>query len=149
VQSITASPQQVADLLSRLALALNRTSAPLLFRMLGELDLSMTQVKALHILQDSGDVTVKDVAGALNLSLPGVSRALDGMVQRGLIERQESSTDRRSKIVRLLPAGRETLGAIARGRQTALEDFAATLSDDERASLHAVLLPILERLDTQ
>jgi DNA-binding MarR family transcriptional regulator len=149
VQSITASPQQVADILSRLAVALNRTSAPLLFRMLGELDLSFTQVKALHILEDSGEVTVKDVAGALNLSLPAVSRALDGLAQRGLIDRRESTTDRRSKIVRLLPPGLETLRTIAIGRRTALEEFAATLSDEERAGLHALLLPILERIDPQ
>jgi DNA-binding MarR family transcriptional regulator len=146
VQSTSASPQQVADLLDRLAVHLNRTSAPLLFRVLGELGLSFTQVKALHVLDDRGEVSIKDVAGVLNLSLPAASRALDGLAQRGYVDRTESAKDRRSKIVRLLPAGQEALRVIARGRQTALTDFAATLSDDERDGLHAVLLPILERI---
>jgi DNA-binding MarR family transcriptional regulator len=146
VQSTTASPQQVADLLDRLAVHLNRTSAPLLFRTLGELGLSFTQVKALHVLDDRGEVPIKDVAEVLSLSLPTASRALDGLAQRGYVDRTESAKDRRSKIVRLLPAGQEALRVIARGRQTALTDFAATLSDDERDGLHAVLLPILERI---
>jgi DNA-binding MarR family transcriptional regulator len=146
VQSMTASPQQVAEVLNRLAVQINRTSAPLLFRMLGELGLSFTQVKALHILQESGEVAVKDVAESLNLSLPGVSRAIDGLARRGFVDRRESAHDRRSKLVRLLPPGEEALEALARGRRSALADFAATLSDDERAGLHAVLLPILERI---
>jgi DNA-binding MarR family transcriptional regulator len=146
VQSTSASPQQVADLLDRLAVHLNRTSAPLLFRTLGELGLSFTQVKALHVLDDRDEVSIKDVAEVLNLSLPAASRALDGLAQRGYVDRTESAKDRRSKIVRLLPAGQEALRVIARGRQTALTDFAATLSDDERDGLHAVLLPILERI---
>jgi DNA-binding MarR family transcriptional regulator len=146
VQSTTASPQQVADLLDRLAVHLNRTSAPLLFRTLGELGLSFTQVKALHVLDDRDEVPIKDVAEVLSLSLPTASRALDGLAQRGYVDRTESAKDRRSKIVRLLPAGQEALRVIARGRQTALTDFAATLSDDERDGLHAVLLPILERI---
>lgn len=125
---------------------LNRTSAPLLFRTLGELGLSFTQVKALHVLDDRDEVSIKDVAEVLNLSLPAASRALDGLAQRGYVDRTESAKDRRSKIVRLLPAGQEALRVIARGRQTALTDFAATLSDDERDGLHAVLLPILERI---
>ena len=125
---------------------LNRTSAPLLFRTLGELGLSFTQVNALHVLDDRDEVSIKDVAEVLNLSLPAASRALDGLAQRGYVDRTESAKDRRSKIVRLLPAGQEALRVIARGRQTALTDFAATLSDDERDGLHAVLLPILERI---
>jgi DNA-binding MarR family transcriptional regulator len=149
VQSIAASPQQLADLLDRLAVHLNRTSAPLLFRMLGELGLSFTQVKTLHVLQESGEVAVKDVAGFLNLSLPAASRALDGLAQRGFVDRRESAEDRRSKLVRLLPPGQEALRALARGRQSALKDFTSTLSDDERARLHDALLPILERIDQQ
>ena len=129
-------------------LHLNRASSPSLFRLLDQVGLSFTQVKALHLLLDSGDVNIKDVAGRLGLSLPAVSRALDGLVKRGYIARHESARDRRAKLVRLLPAGRDALDTIERSRVSVIEDFTVTLSDAERSQLHAVLLPIVQRIPT-
>jgi DNA-binding MarR family transcriptional regulator len=135
-------------MLARLVQACYRSSSPELFRLLGELGLSFTQVKTLHALREAGDVNVKDVADGLGMSLPAMSRSLDGLVQRGLVERRESEKDRRARLVRLLPAGRDTIEQIERARVSALEDFIATLSDDERARLHETLLPIVERIST-
>ena len=114
--------------------------------MLGELGLSFTQVKTLHVLRGADDMNVKDVADRIGLSFPAMSRALDGLVQRGFVERRESERDRRAKLVRLLPPGRAALDEIERARVSALEEFTATLSDDERAGLHTTLLPIVERI---
>jgi DNA-binding MarR family transcriptional regulator len=148
VQSIVASPHVVAELLGRLLLHLHRSSSPEMFRVLGALGLSITQVKTLHALRTAGDVNVKDVAGRLGMSLPAMSRALDGLVARGFVERRGSDQDRRAKLVRLLPAGRDALDAIERVRLSVLEEFTATLSDEERDRLHATLLPIVERIPT-
>jgi DNA-binding MarR family transcriptional regulator len=127
---------------------IHRSSSPELFRMLGELGLSFTQVKTLHALREAHDVNVKDVADRLGLSLPAMSRALDGLVERGFAEREASDQDRRAKLVRLLPAGRDALDTIERSRLSVIEEFTVTLSDEERAGLHAVLLPIVERIHT-
>jgi DNA-binding MarR family transcriptional regulator len=145
---MVASPHAVAELLGRLILHLHRSSSTELFRMIGELGLSFTQVKTLHVLRQAGDVkvNVKDVAGRLGLSLPAMSRALDGLVERGFAAREASEQDRRAKLVRLLPAGRDALDAIERTRLSLIEEFTVTLSDDERAGLHAALLPIAERI---
>jgi DNA-binding MarR family transcriptional regulator len=143
-----ASPQVLAELLGRLLLYLHRSSSPELFRVLGELGLSFTQVKTLHVLREADAVNVKDVADRLGLSLPAMSRSLDSLVQRDLVERRESDRDRRAKLVRLLPAGRDALDAIERTRVSVLEEFTATLSDEERAALHTTLLPIVERIHT-
>jgi DNA-binding MarR family transcriptional regulator len=144
-----ASPHGLAELLGQLMLHLHRASSPELFRQLGELGLSFTQVKALNLLRDSsGDVNVKDVATRLNMSFPAMSRSLDQLVQRGYVDRLESAKDRRAKLVRLLPAGRAVLDDIEQARASALEEFTAQLSDDERAALHASLLPIVERIHT-
>src|SRR4051812_13421698 len=144
-----ASPQELAELLGKLLLHVHRTSAPELFKQLGELGLSFTQVKALNLLRISDeDVNVKDVADRLSMSLPAMSRSLDKLVQRGYVERIESEKDRRAKHVRLLPAGRAVLDEIEQARKSVIEGFTATLSDDERAALHAALLPIVERIHT-
>jgi DNA-binding MarR family transcriptional regulator len=137
----------LAELLGQLLLHVHRTSAPELFKQLGELGLSFTQVKALNLLRISDeDVNVKDVADSLSMSLPAMSRALDKLVQRDYVERVESEKDRRAKLVRLLPAGRAVLDDIEQARKSAIEELTATLSDDERAALHAALLPVVERI---
>jgi DNA-binding MarR family transcriptional regulator len=142
-----ASPQELAELLGKLLLHVHRTSAPELFKQLGELGLSFTQVKALNLLRISDDdVNVKDVADRLSMSLPAMSRSLDKLVQLGYVDRVESEKDRRAKLVRLLPAGRAVLDEIEQARTSVVEEFTATLSDDERAALHAALLPIVERI---
>jgi len=142
-----ASPQGLAELLGQLLLHVHRTSTPELFKQLGELGLSFTQVKALNLLRFSDeDVNVKDVADSLSMSLPAMSRALDKLVQRGYVERVESEKDRRAKLVRLFPAGRAVLDEIEQARKSAIEELAAALSDDERAALHAALLPVVERI---
>ena len=144
-----ASPQELAELLGKLLLHALRTSTPELFKQLGELGLSFTQVKALNLLRISDDdVNVKDVADRLSMSLPAMSRSLDKLVQRGYVDRLESDKDRRAKLVRLLPAGRAVLDEIEQARTSAVEEFTVTLSDDERAALHAALLPLVERIHT-
>ncbi len=117
-----------------------------MFRLLGEVGLSFTQMKALFVLAERDEATVGDLAAHLAMSLPAMSRSVDGLVQRGYVERRECPTDRRSKRLALLPQGREVLTRVTAARQAAMVAFAAELSDAERTALHAALLPIAERI---
>jgi DNA-binding MarR family transcriptional regulator len=146
VQATVASPQQLADALVKLSNHINRTASPDMFRVLGEVGLSFTQMKALFLLQERDEMTVKDIAARLSMSLPAMSRSVEGLVQRGFVTRREHESDRRSKQIALLPAGREVLDRITAAREHALVAFAAELSDAERTALHAALLPIAERI---
>ncbi len=119
-----------------------------MFRVLGELGLSFTQMKALFMLSERGERSVKDIAGHLSMSLAAMSRSVDGLVQRGYVARSECASDRRSRLVALLPAGREVLGRVMAARGAALVEFASALSESERNDLHAALLPIAERIPT-
>jgi DNA-binding MarR family transcriptional regulator len=125
---------------------LNRCGSPDLIRFMADVDLSFTQVKMLMLLEDRGELSVKDVAGALNLSLPAASRAIDGLAHRGLVDRREDEADRRSKIVSLRAGGRQIGETMIARRQATYEEFAAGLPEDERNALHEALLPIVERI---
>ncbi len=146
MQATVATPQQEAEALNRLSYHINRTASPEMFRILGELDMSFTQMKALFVLERHEELPVKDIAGYLAMSLPAMSRSVDGLVQRGYVARRESASDRRSKLIALLPAGREVLERVLEARKSGLIAFAEQLSDDERTALHAALLPIAERI---
>jgi DNA-binding MarR family transcriptional regulator len=146
VQTTVASPQQVAELLLKLSNHVNRTASPDMFRVLGEVELSFTQLKSLFLLQEDGELTVKDIAARLSMSVAAMSRSVDGLHQRGFVARRECESDRRSRQIALLPQGRDVLNRVTAAREAALVDFANELTDAERDALHAALLPIAERI---
>ena len=73
-----------------LASYLMRTANVGTFNAIAELDLSFTQIKALCALETDGDErSVKALAESLGVSLPAMSRAVDGLFERGLVGREE------------------------------------------------------------
>ena len=108
-------------------------------RMLGvfeDLDLGLSHVKALHVLHYCGsELSVKDVAEQLGLSLPGASRTVDALLKRGLLERREDADDRRVRRVGITAAGREAVSRIESARLEGLEAWAAQLTPEQRTRL--------------
>jgi len=148
VQATVATPQQLATVMAIVNVHINRSTSPDMFRVLGELELSFTQMKALFVLEDAEQMTVTDIAQRLSMSPAAMSRSIDGLVQRGFVARRESASDRRSREIALLPQGRDALRRLLAAREAALESFAEALSDAERTALHAALLPIAERISS-
>ena len=110
-----------------------------------ELDLTLTQVKALVALSDD-ELTVKELAERLGLSLPGASRAVDALVARHLVGRRECPIDRRQKRLRCTDTGRRALERLDEARLAGIAAFAATLPDAQCERLTAALRPILDDL---
>jgi DNA-binding MarR family transcriptional regulator len=110
-----------------------------------ELDLTLTQVKALCALSQS-ELTVKELAEQLGLSLPGASRSVDALVERDLIGRREDTADRRMKRLRCTDAGRVALERLDEARLHGLEQFTATLPPAQAKRLAGALAPILSGL---
>lgn len=117
-----------------------------LLEALGDSDLSLTQVKVLcHLERDERELTLKDLAERLPISLPAASRAVDELVHRGFVERNEDSLDRRMKRVRVTESGRAVRMRVDASRLIGLQQFAANLDPDERTILAAALSKLLER----
>jgi DNA-binding MarR family transcriptional regulator len=146
VEATVASAQRLSELLAPLWAYLNRKSSAELFEMVAELDSSFSQVKMMFLLEDGGEHSVKEIATHLGLSLPAASRAVDGLIQRGWVTRRESAEDRRSRLIALTDDGREVVGRVLRARLKTLERFAEELTPEERTTLTAALLPIVERI---
>jgi DNA-binding MarR family transcriptional regulator len=121
-----------------------RTSNVETFDMIAELDLSFTQIKALCALDAEGtEHSVKALAESMQVSLPGMSRAIDGLYERGFVDRREDPVDRRMKRVRLTPGGRAMTTSLAEGRLVGIQRFLSSLSDEEAEALGRVLAQIL------
>jgi DNA-binding MarR family transcriptional regulator len=107
-----------------------------LFEAMGVLELSMTQIKLLHHLEDADrELTLKEAAELVLISLPAASRTVDDLVRRGFVIRHEDAEDRRCKRVSATEAGRSVIRRLNATRLSGLEEFVETLSEDERRAL--------------
>jgi DNA-binding MarR family transcriptional regulator len=116
-------------------------------RAVEDAELSLTQLKAMHVLGSAAEeLSLNGLAERLGgLSLPTLSRAVEALVQRGYVSRSEDATDRRIKRLRLTAKGRRTIDRLIEIRAAEFEAVLETLTDDERERLANALAPILER----
>jgi DNA-binding MarR family transcriptional regulator len=132
--------------MAALAGYLMRTANMGTFNTIAELDLSFTQIKALCALETAGeDRSVKALADTLAVSLAAMSRAVDGLFERGLVGRDEDPADRRMKRVGLTDAGRAVPRALNDARLSALHELMISLGEEEAGALEEALALILER----
>src|SRR5690348_10981570 len=108
--STQVTAEQVAEEVLGLLTFLMKGTAPQFFGILEELDLSMTQLKTLQMLDGCAEeVSVKELSALLGLSLPGASRTVDSLLKRGYLERREDDDDRRMKRLRITDEGKKAV----------------------------------------
>jgi DNA-binding MarR family transcriptional regulator len=146
VAAISIDREALSRDMAALAKYLLRTANMGTFNAIAELDLSFTQIKALCALEADGEErSVKALAESLGVSLAAMSRAVDGLFERGLVGREEDPADRRMKRVRLTNAGGAVPQALNDARLSALQELMSSLGDEEALALERALGLILER----
>jgi DNA-binding MarR family transcriptional regulator len=119
------------------------------FAAVEEAGLTFTQVKCLHMLGESDEPQpLSALSDLLGLSGPAISRAVDGLVQRGEVKRTEDPRDRRSKLLTVSARGRRTLERFVAIRFAGIKRFVEGLTDEERQALSAGVGPIARRLNS-
>jgi DNA-binding MarR family transcriptional regulator len=117
------------------------------FAELQDAGISFSQLKCLGLLSNAdAPLSLGALSEEIGLSLAAVSRAVDGLVQRGELKRAEDPSDRRSKLVTVSARGRRTYERIVAVRMAGVERFVEGLEPDEREALGAAVAPIVERL---
>ena len=117
------------------------------FAALHDAGISFTQLKCLGLLSTAeAPLSLGALSEDLGLSLPAVSRAVDGLVQRGAVKRQEDPSDRRSKLVTVSARGRAVYERVLAVRVAGVERFVEGLEPEDRDALAAALGPIVEGL---
>jgi DNA-binding MarR family transcriptional regulator len=118
-----------------------------MLEVIDELGLSLTQVKAIQMLAtaEPPEMSLKQLGDSLELSLPAISRAVDGLVHRGLVTRTEDETDRRSKRVRPTKKADALVSRLIDIRFSQLGEFVDSLTPRERNKLSAAIAVLVER----
>ena len=145
---MTTDTQAIAGDLYALVVYVHKHCNADFFQAVAELDLSFSQIKLLHHLEEAdGDLTLKTLAEKVPVSLPAASRAIDDLVRRDFVARWEDPDDRRMKRVALTDHGRSVGKKLNAARFNGLKAFAATLDQAETNALAAALSTLLARPD--
>jgi DNA-binding MarR family transcriptional regulator len=142
-----ATPETLAqDLTALMKHLLIKTSRDF-FAELEKAGISLTQIKSLTFLAETEEpMSVKALSDLMGLSLPGISRAIEGLVQRGEIKRVEDAEDRRRKLLSITSSGRRTYERLLASRVEGVRRFVDELDPEEQEALSRGLRALAGRL---
>jgi DNA-binding MarR family transcriptional regulator len=120
------------------------------YRLVGELDLSMSQMRLLFVLENcEREMALHELAEIVGLSVAATGRAVDSLVGSNMASRREDPEDRRVKRIAITETGRRTTGRVVAARRAGMESFVESLDTGERAALDAALEPLTAREDVR
>src|SRR5574341_449026 len=96
-------------------------------------ELTVPQYRTLAFVNRNEGASLSDVAEHIGLTLPSMSKLMDGLVTRGLVTRETHAGDRRRLTLALTPHGRTMLQSAHAAAQDCLSRRLAGLSASERA----------------
>jgi DNA-binding MarR family transcriptional regulator len=103
----------------------------------GEVGLSDPQYTVLVWLTKKGSLTPGQLAELERIQPPSMTRTINGLVDLGLVAKDEHPTDRRQVVVSLTEAGTAEIRETRRRRDAWLARTLSTMTPDERATLAA------------
>jgi DNA-binding MarR family transcriptional regulator len=111
--------------------------------------LSLPQFRSLIFLSRTQNSSLSAVAGHLGLSLPAMSRLIDGLVNDRLVERQLVSTNRRQIALTLTARGRTTLEKVRNEIRLRLADSLKDLPAAEQKIVQSAMRVLLRVFENQ
>ncbi len=118
----------------------------LMMRSLGEHQAHPGQAICLHVLSANDGITQRDLAGALRVSPPTLSRMLGTLEKSGLVERRPDQTDQRLTRVFFTDDGRVFEKEMRLVTAANVRETVATLPEDDRRELERLLLELAQAM---
>lgn len=99
--------------------------------------LSLPQFRALAFMGRVPQPSLSAIAKHLGLSLPAMSRMMNGLVEKGFVDRTRVKTNRRQLAVALTSRGESALERVRSLARQRLATALSSLSPSERHSIHS------------
>jgi len=105
--------------------------------------ISASQAEILGVLAGAGPMSLSALGRRIVCESGSPSRTVDLLVRRGLVNRVQSTKDRRYVDLEITPAGSDLLPMIIEGVNRLDQGIAASLQPQERAELNRLLTRLL------
>ena len=128
-------PDDVPELLVRAA----RTLRGRWREVLEPWDLSPHSARALGVVARADGMRLSELAAALRIAPRSATEVVDGLAERGLVERVPDPADRRAVQVRLTGEGRRVQAEVHAARRADSQQLLSRLPAEERAELARLL----------
>lgn len=102
-------------------------------------DISIPQFRTLAFIERNPDSSLSILAEHLGLTLPSVSKLVDGLVIQKMIIRQASTADRRRLTLVLTKAGDSIVNSARAGAQVNLTNKLGSLTTAELETIHQAM----------
>jgi MarR family 2-MHQ and catechol resistance regulon transcriptional repressor len=108
-------------------------------RSIESLGVGLSDFGVMELLLHKGPQPVNEIGRRIDLTSGAITTAVDRLEARGLVAREAHPTDRRARIVRLTPEGREQAATLFGDHKRAMDLAASRLSKAERLELIELL----------
>ncbi len=106
---------------------------------LAEWDIAPSHARALGVLIRDGALRLSDLSDRLHIAPRSTTEVVDGLQERGLVERRADPDDRRVTIVAVTAAGQRVGAAVQANRAATGDRVFGALSATDRAHLARIL----------
>jgi DNA-binding MarR family transcriptional regulator len=106
---------------------------------LAEWDIAPSHARALGVLIRDGALRLSDLSDRLHIAPRSTTEVVDGLQERGLVERRADQDDRRATIVAVTAAGQRVGAAVQANRAATGDRVFSALSATDRAHLARIL----------
>jgi MarR family transcriptional regulator, 2-MHQ and catechol-resistance regulon repressor len=103
------------------------------------LGVGLSDFGVMELLLHKGPQPVTEIGRRIELTSGAITTAVDRLEARGLVAREAHPTDRRARIVRLTPQGRQQAANLFDGHKRAMDLAASRLPKAERVALIELL----------
>lgn len=134
-----------ASLADRLRVSIGRLARRLRQQSLG--GLTPSQASVISTLDVHGAMTMGRLAEHEGIAKPSVTGIVGRLVDKGLVEKREDPSDRRSSIVAITPEGSQLLEQRRRERTAYLARHIERLGDDDSAVLERAVVLLEEMIE--
>jgi DNA-binding MarR family transcriptional regulator len=97
------------------------------------------QARAIDVVRHRDAIRLSDLSERLRIAPRSTTEVVDGLEERGLIERRPDPADRRATLVTLTDDGKRVAGEIRKAQAAEAERFFGELSKADRTALARIL----------
>ena len=94
-------------------------------------DINVPQFRAMAYINRNDGASLSDLAAHIGLTLPSMSKLIDGLVNRKLVSREADSRDRRRVCLSLTSQGRDEMNAAYKYSQKFFVDKMSGLAEED------------------